>query len=155
MLGLSTQLLDSLKRGDLRRGREVRQLDLGYPRSALALERPKRASGLAAGDRAPDAPVRGAAGMPTRLFQLFKGTHWTLLGYEVERDAVPPREGLHIHTFGARGDLIDDGGHFVDAYTPSPGSWILVRPDGYVGAIVSTNHLDALEEYLRPRLMNV
>jgi len=149
MLGLSTQLLDSLKRGDLRRGREVRQLDLGYPRSALALERPKRASGLAAGDRAPDAPVRGAAGMPTRLFQLFKGTHWTLLGYEVERDAVPPREGLHIHTFGARGDLIDDGGHFVDAYTPSPGSWILVRPDGYIGAIVSTSHLDALEEYLR------
>lgn len=149
MLGLSTQLLDSLQRGDLRRGREVRQLDLGYPRSPLAWERPGRAFGLSAGDRAPDAPVHGAAGMPTRLFQLFKGTHWTLLGYEVERDAVPPRAGLHIHAFGVRGDLIDDGGHFRDAYTPSPGSWILVRPDGYLGAIVSTSHLDALEEYLR------
>lgn len=149
MLGLSTQLLDSLKRGDLRRGREVRQLDLGYQGSALALERPKRASGLAAGDRAPDAPVRGAAGMPARLFQLFKGTHWTLLGYEVDRDAVPPRAGLRVHTFGVRGDLVDDAGHFDAAYAPSPGDWFLVRPDGYIGAVVSTAHLDALEKYLR------
>jgi len=38
ILGLSTRLLDAHKRGDMRRGREVRQLDLAYPESALALE---------------------------------------------------------------------------------------------------------------------
>ena len=38
-----------------------------------------------AGDRAPDAPIRGAAGQKTRLFKLFQGPHWTLLGYEVDR----------------------------------------------------------------------
>ena len=97
MLGLSTKLLDALKRGEMRRGREVHQLDVGYPESLLALEKPERVGGLLAGDRAPDAPIRGSAGQPTRLFELFKGAHWTLLGYEVERDAMSPRRGLHIH----------------------------------------------------------
>lgn len=73
MLGLATGLLDALKRGDFRRGREVHQLDIGYPESSLALEKPERRGGLLAGDRAPDAPIMGAAGQPRRLFDLFKG----------------------------------------------------------------------------------
>ena len=129
MLGL-TKLLDALKRGENRRGREVHQLDIGYPESSLALEVPERTGGLLAGDRAPDAPVRGAGGQPVRLFDLFAGTHWTLLGYDVERASVSPRPGLRVHVFGAGGDLSDDGGHFVGAYAPSPGDWMLVRPDG-------------------------
>lgn len=151
MLGLATKLLDAAKRGEMRRGREVHQLDIGYPGSPLALERPERASGLLAGDRAPDAPIRGAAGQPQRLFELFKGPHWTLLGYDVQRDAVPPRANLHIHTFGARGDLLDEGGHFREAYALAPGEWVLVRPDGYVGAIVGSGDgdIEALERYLR------
>jgi FAD binding domain len=72
MLGLATKLLDAAKRGELRRGRDVQQLDLGYPWSSLALEKPAR-SRLIAGDRAPDAPIRGSAGQPMRLFELFKG----------------------------------------------------------------------------------
>jgi 2-polyprenyl-6-methoxyphenol hydroxylase-like FAD-dependent oxidoreductase len=149
MLGLSTKLLDALKRGEMRRGREVNQLDLGYPESSLSLEMPERRRGLLAGDRAPDAPIRGAAGQSTRLFDLFKGTHWTLLGYEVERDVRLPRPGLRIYTFGLCGDLIDESGHFRNAYTLAPGDWALVRPDGYIGAIVASNHVEALENYLR------
>ena len=42
MLGLSTKLLEAAKRGDIRRGREVQQLDIGYPGSSLALEQPDR-----------------------------------------------------------------------------------------------------------------
>jgi 2-polyprenyl-6-methoxyphenol hydroxylase-like FAD-dependent oxidoreductase len=149
VLGLSTELLDAAKRGEMRRGREVHQLDLGYPTSSLALEKPPRASGVHAGDRAPDAPIRGAAGQPKRLFDLFAGPHWTLLGYEVDRDRVPPQAGLHIYTFGARGDLIDHSNHFRNAYGVSPGDWVLVRPDGYIGAIVASQQLAALESYLR------
>jgi hypothetical protein len=149
VLGLSTELLDAAKRGEMRRGREVHQLDLGYPTSSLALEKPPRASGVHAGDRAPDAPIRGAAGQPKRLFDLFAGPHWTLLGYEVDRDRVPPQAGLHIYTFGARGDLIDHSNHFRNAYGVSPGDWVLVRPDGYIGAIVAAQELAALESYLR------
>ena len=147
MLGLATSLLDALKRGEMRRGREVHQLDIGYPESSFALEKPERHGGLLAGDRAPDAPIRGAAGQPVRLFELFKGAHWTLLGYEVQV-ALPPRTGLHIHRIGRGGDLIDDGGHFRDAYAPTAGDWVLVRPDGYVGAIVASADVWALEAYL-------
>lgn len=149
MLGLATKLLDAARRGDMRRGREVHQLDIGYPDSPLALEQPRRARGLLAGDRAPDAPVSGASGQATRLFDIFKGAHWTLLGCEVERDRVAPRPGLHIHTIGARGDLRDDGGHFQDAYALAPGDWVLVRPDGHVGAIVASANVDALAPYFR------
>ncbi len=149
MLGLATKLLDAAKRGEMRRGREVRQLDLGYAQSSLALEKPERRGGLLAGDRAPDAPIRGAAGQSTRLFELFKGPHWTLLGYQVERDVVPPRPRLHIHTLGPRGDIFDEGGHLRDAYALTSGDWVLVRPDGYVGAIVSSSQIGALETYLR------
>ena len=149
VLGLATKLLGDAKRGDMRRGREVQQLDLGYPGSSLAMEMPPRADGLRAGDRAPDAPVTGAAGQPVRLFQLFKGAHWTLLGWEVDRGDVAPRSGLHVHAFGDSGDLRDDGGHFRKAYGLAPGDWVLVRPDGHVGAIVAGAQLEALERYLQ------
>jgi 2-polyprenyl-6-methoxyphenol hydroxylase-like FAD-dependent oxidoreductase len=148
MLGLSTKLLDAAKRGDTRRGREVQQLDLGYGGSSLALENPSRSGDLLAGDRAPDAPLRGAGGQALRLFDLFNGPHWTLLGYEVARDRVPPRQGLQIHTLGPRGDILDAEGHFRDAYALAAGDWVLVRPDGYVGAIVSSTAINALENYL-------
>jgi 2-polyprenyl-6-methoxyphenol hydroxylase-like FAD-dependent oxidoreductase len=146
VLGLSTRLL---REATSRRGREVHQLDLGYFESSLALEKPERHDGLRAGARAPDAPICGAAGQPTRLFNLSRGAHWTLLGYETDRRSpIAPRPGLRIHFVGPRGDIIDDGGHVRDAYGLSPGDWVLVRPDGYVGAIVSTAEVSALDPYL-------
>src|SRR5262249_1555913 len=99
MLGLLTKLLRGLKTaGGVRRGRDTQQLARGYLESPLSWESPLRTSGVRAGHRAPDAPIRGAAGAPTRLFKLFQGPHWTLLGYEVDRaTAVRPRAGLHVH----------------------------------------------------------
>jgi hypothetical protein len=47
------------------------------------------------------------------------------------------------------GDLIDESGYLRDAYVLAPGDWVLVRPDGYIGAIVSSGEMDALETYLR------
>ena len=135
--------------GDMRRGREVHQLDIGYPGSSLALEKPERKGGVLAGDRAPDAPMRGAAGQPIRLFNLFQGPHWTLIGYEVDSaSGVAPRARLHIHRIGVGGDIVDDGGHFRAAYGLAPETWVLIRPDGYVGAIVSAGEAGALSQYL-------
>jgi 2-polyprenyl-6-methoxyphenol hydroxylase-like FAD-dependent oxidoreductase len=147
MLGLATRLLDEGKQGTMRRGRETRQLDLGYPGTSLALQTRERAR-VRAGDRAPDAPVRGAAGQPTRLFSLFRGPHWTLLGCEADRAAVAPRPGLRIHVVGPSGDVVDARGHIRDAYGLSPGDWVLVRPDGYLGAIIGADDVMALERYL-------
>ena len=147
MLGMTTQLLNEFKQGTMRLGHDTEQLDLGYSGTSLALQTRDR-DGVRAGDRAPDAPVRGAAGQPTRLFSLFRGPHWTLLGCEADRAAVAPRLGLCIHSIGPRGDILDDGGHFRDAYGLSPGEWVLVRPDGYVGAIIGADNVSALERYL-------
>lgn len=148
MLGLATKLLDALKRGEMRRGREVHQLDIGYPESSLTAEKPERHDGLLAGDRAPDAPMRAAAGQATRLFRLLQGTHWTLIGYHADRARLLSRPELHIHTFGAGGDLEDHSNHFADAYAPKAGDCMLVRPDGYIGAIISSTEIAALEAYL-------
>jgi hypothetical protein len=71
------------------------------------------------------------------------------LGYEAEHELVQGRPGLHIHTFGPRGDLVDEEGFFRDAYALTPGEWVLIRPDGYVGAIVASAELQALEGYLQ------
>jgi FAD binding domain len=148
MLGLATKLLEAAKAGSIRRGREVLRLDLCYPDSPLALEQPRRDGGLLAGDRAPDALLRRPSGLAIRLFDLFKGTHWTLLGYRVDRlSALAPRKGLHIHAVGPGGDIVDHEGHLRQGYGVEPGDWVLVRPDGYVGAIVSAQHSAALAAY--------
>jgi 2-polyprenyl-6-methoxyphenol hydroxylase-like FAD-dependent oxidoreductase len=147
MLGMVKRLLEEMKQGTIWRGRETRQLDLGYTGTSLGLQTRER-DGLRAGDRAPDAPMRSAAGQATRLFLLFQGPHWTLLGYEADRAAIAPRSGLRVRTVGSRGDLVDDRGHFQDAYGLSPGEWVLVRPDGYVGAIVGSEEISVLERYL-------
>lgn len=150
VLGLSTRLLQLQKQGGMRRGREVRQLDIGYRDSSLSKMPAERSGDLRAGDRAPDAPIRGAAGKPTRLFQLYQGTHWTLLVHEDGRETVGPRPGLHIHHIGPQGDVVDVWGYFRDAYAPAPGEWVLIRPDGYVGAILTSgaDRAAKLETYL-------
>jgi 2-polyprenyl-6-methoxyphenol hydroxylase-like FAD-dependent oxidoreductase len=152
MLQLSTALLDAARRGgEMRRGREVRQLDLTYPDSPLSFARPARPHGVQPGDRAPDAVVLGAGGQSTRLFMLFAGPHWTMLGRDVPPGAADAlrRAGLRLHLFGARGDMMDVHGQVEAAYGLQPGELVLVRPDGYVGAIAAAADVDALAAYMR------
>jgi 2-polyprenyl-6-methoxyphenol hydroxylase-like FAD-dependent oxidoreductase len=137
MLGLATRLLQATRTGGgNRRGRAEQQLDLGYPESSLA-------RGPNAGNRAPDAPARGAAGQPMRLFNLFQGTHWTLLVYEAP-SPIAARAGLRIHRIG--GDIIDDQGLAREHYGLTPGDCVLVRPDGYIGVV--TRDAAILDAYL-------
>ncbi|WP_395517464.1 FAD-dependent oxidoreductase [Pseudorhizobium flavum] len=149
MLGLATRLLDASKRGEMKRGREVRQLDIGYPVSPLSFELSFGRRGLQAGDRAPDAPIQGAAGQPSRLFQLFRGTHWTLLINGQE--AFAPRRDLHIHRVGDRGDVVDAFEQLHESYGLMPNESVLVRPDGYIAAILplSIETVARLESYLQ------
>ncbi|QFQ89825.1 FAD-binding protein (plasmid) [Paracoccus kondratievae] len=136
MLGLATRLLRESQSGGMRRGREVQQLDIGYPDSALIPDLPPRKGTLRPGERAPDAPVMGAAGQPSRLFHWFRGPHWTLLVHGATGVAPTPRAGLHIHHIGPQGDLIDHDGHVRAAYGLAQGEAALIRPDGYIAAIL-------------------
>jgi 2-polyprenyl-6-methoxyphenol hydroxylase-like FAD-dependent oxidoreductase len=150
VLGLSTKLLKAMQeRADRSRGRETYQLNIGYPHSSLSLGDSPRQTGVLAGDRAPDGRLQGAGGLPTRVFSVLKGTHWTLIGFGVSLTAGPaPRAGLHIHRIGDQGDLADANGDFEAAYGLQAGEWTLIRPDGYVGAIVTGDRLGDLEPYL-------
>lgn len=141
MLGLATRLLGEARDGPMRRNREVRQLDLGYRSSSLSLPDQPGGAKIEAGDRAPDAPCRGRAGQQKRLFSLFQGPHWTLVGTD-RADGLVHRRDVRVVIIGTEGELIDEGGHFADAYGLADGVWILVRPDGYVAAILATNELE-------------
>ncbi|WP_405830209.1 FAD-dependent oxidoreductase [Streptomyces sp. NBC_01176] len=111
MLGLSTRV----HRGEARRGAATRQLGLGYRGSSLAVETrvdlPEKA--LWAGDRAPDGTVEGV-----RLFDVFRGPHWTLLAVGTEGE-LPPLPGVRTVRIAS-----------YDRYGTGV---FLVRPDGYVG----------------------
>ncbi|MGW4765506.1 FAD-dependent oxidoreductase [Streptomyces pseudogriseolus] len=108
MLGLSTRI----HRGEARRGGATLQLDLGYRESSLSAETRTTPGPVRAGDRAPDGRVDGV-----RLFDAFRGPHWTLLALGTDAPE-PPRSvrlvrGPSHRTYGT--------------------GLFLVRPDGYVG----------------------
>ncbi|MGI5428207.1 FAD-dependent oxidoreductase [Streptomyces sp. CA-179760] len=109
MLGLST----SVHRGETRRGEATRQLGLGYRASSLTRETRTDPGPVRAGDRAPDGTVDG-----TRLFDAFRGPHWTLLALG---GAWPPALGERVRTVQGPAQGAYGAGLF------------LVRPDGYVG----------------------
>ncbi|GAA2398324.1 FAD-dependent monooxygenase [Streptomyces coeruleofuscus] len=121
MLGLST----SVHRGQTRRGAATRQLGLGYRDSSLTRETRTVPGALRAGDRAPDGELDGV-----RLFDAFRGPHWTLVAVGTEAPALP--EPVH----GVSG---------AEQATYGKGLF-LVRPDGYVGWAGETG--DGLRQYL-------
>jgi 2-polyprenyl-6-methoxyphenol hydroxylase-like FAD-dependent oxidoreductase len=167
LLDITSELLDAVldaikeKGGGLDAGatRELTQLMLRYPWSRLSRQTTSRATGPRPGDRAPDAPLYDAAtGTPTRLFDLFRGPHFTLLGLgersaaglgDVETDLVGPHlVGPHVvrpHLVGP-GGLLDDAGHVARAYGTD--ALILVRPDGYVGLVADPTQTGSVGEYL-------
>ncbi|NEA62387.1 FAD-dependent oxidoreductase [Streptomyces sp. SID12488] len=108
MLGIST----GVHRGEIRRGEATRQLALGYRDSSLAAETRPAPGPVHAGDRAPDGTVDGV-----RLFDTFRGPHWTLLTVGTAT-ALPP---LSVPTVR------------LSSYEAYGTGVFLVRPDGYVG----------------------
>ncbi|WP_432096081.1 FAD-dependent monooxygenase [Streptomyces sp. bgisy100] len=126
VLGISTDIhramLSAPRDVMPRRDAGTQQLGLGYRDGSLAVERrsalPEGA--LRAGDRAPDAPLPDGS----RLFDLFRGPHFTLLAFGTAE--LPPVDGATIHA------------HRVPADAPiareayAEHGLFLIRPDGYV-----------------------
>ncbi|MFJ9178808.1 FAD-dependent monooxygenase [Streptomyces sp. NPDC102360] len=131
ILGISTRIHHASAGGTpTRRGSEVQQLGIGYRESALTREtRPGLPDdALRAGDRAPDGRRGGV-----RLFDAFRGPHWTLLAVGV--DCELPR----VHEASIRTARIPA----YEAYGPGV---FLIRPDGYVAWAGET--AEGVETYL-------
>ncbi|MFD7707458.1 FAD-dependent oxidoreductase [Streptomyces sp. NPDC059786] len=125
MLGLSTKV----HRGEVRRGAATQQLDLGHRGRTLTEETRTGLPGdaLHAGDRAPDGRRGGV-----RLFDAFRGPHWTLLAVGTDEDLdlpeLPGVRTVRIPPYEAYGRGV-----------------FLIRPDGYVGW--AGDSADGLERY--------
>ncbi len=140
VIGISSELLDKSLQGAedaLERGEETQQLDLTYRTGPLALDTRGTGDGLRAGDRAPDAPC-AVDGQATRLFALYAGPHWTLLRFGPD---APRLDHPEVHSPA----IADSEGYLQKAYDVPPNASVLVRPDGYVGAI--TTDPEALAGY--------
>jgi 2-polyprenyl-6-methoxyphenol hydroxylase-like FAD-dependent oxidoreductase len=132
---------------------ELTQLMLGYPWSRLSRQDASLPGPLRAGDRAPDAPLRDSAGRPVRLFDLFRGPHFTLLGLGGHcspalsaTEAAGPAARIVRPFLVGPGGLLDDGGHVARAYGSD--ALVLVRPDGYIGLVASPADTGSVARYL-------
>jgi hypothetical protein len=116
---------------------DTSQLDITYRGGPLALSTTGTAA-LHVGDRAPDG-ICGVdtAGIPTRVFDLLRGAHWTVLTFG---DAAPDTVtemfwGAPVHRHS-----IDDPGVRA-SYGVSADTAVAVRPDGYIAKIASADEL--------------
>ena len=158
MLGVTTKQHRSMQADskDQRRGPETLQLGINDRGHSLAREARKAPGSVQAGDRAPDAPCHDAAGAPVRLFDLFRGPHFTLLAFGAGAFAdIEPGCGDVVNVWSvvrtgetAQGQaIVDTDGHAYRAYDAQDGTLMLIRPDGYVG-VVTDSTSEGLTEYL-------
>lgn len=120
------------------------QLGITYRGSRLSRDLDDT-TGIRAGNRAPDAPcVHATSGEQVRLFDLFRGIHFTLLAFGIQPLPPLPEECLGLlraYTItrpdnmivSDKHTLVDCDGHASSAYGVTGDALILVRPDGYVG----------------------
>jgi hypothetical protein len=166
MLGVTSKLHRDSLQGTVRDyrhrlGPETLQLGINYRNSSLTREPRESPGSVRAGDRAPDAPCHTAAGAPLRLFDVFRGPHFTLLGFEPL--AITQHFGSSVRTCltlraGEAAEaraiidtvMVDTEGHARRAYDVQDGTLVLIRPDGYIGLITERGSEGSIREYLKP-----
>jgi 2-polyprenyl-6-methoxyphenol hydroxylase-like FAD-dependent oxidoreductase len=136
-------------------GARSNHLDLHCRSSTLSRESAAPRSRLRAGDRVPDVRLWSVAeGREIRLFDVLRGTHWTVLGLgtpvprrfegdvrveTIATGAVPPGDKSLLDRWGEARRLLGRGGDTV----------LVVRPDGYLG-LRGGGDPDAVASYLAP-----
>ena len=148
VLKLSTQLLDKFQSAQrsLPSGSERFQLGLNYRESSLSKQATSLPLPLQAGDRAPDAPILDDKGNQIRLFDLFRGPHFTLLHTgDIPKDEWSKYRDIKLFQISKDKDA---SGFFGSAYGEQENLIYLVRPDGYIGFIGETTQMPALKTYI-------
>jgi hypothetical protein len=139
---------------------DTTQLSITYRGSPLARDLDDTA-GIRAGDRAPDATcVRAGSNEQVRLFDLFQGTHFTLLAFgEQPAPHLPAAYDSSLRAYTVAHPehttvlsdhvLVDSDGQAHRAYGSIGNALILVRPDGYVGLTAGVIDPGPILDYLR------
>ncbi len=132
--------------GSQPRGRQTQQLDINYRSSPLSSHRKRSDDALLAGDRAPDAAYVDQEGQRGRLFEAFRGPHYTLMifdGVDVQAPAAGPELNLV---------RLPSAGEAADTYGISGPTIVLVRPDNYIGLIDESPTPSAVSDYFSATL---
>lgn len=131
---------------------DTTQLGITYHGGPLAPASAGATPKLRAGDRAPDAICqRPGAEEPVRLFDLFRGPHWTVLLFcgPGHLDDIPATiHGADVRAYTVmqsedppgqlNNTVIDATGAAHASYGIDGGTVVLVRPDGYIASITNT-----------------
>ncbi|WP_214409626.1 FAD-dependent monooxygenase [Sphaerisporangium fuscum] len=136
-------------------------LTITYRGSRLSWPAPAPSAGPQAGDRAPDAPcLDTSTGERIRLFDLFRGPHWTLLAFGDDHgdlgrltsgDRSVPLGAYTITTSRTTTGphvVLDGERHAHRAYAVGSGELVLVRPDGYLAVRCPARDREIVERYL-------
>jgi len=159
VLGLSEKLYRQIAGNEeqMRRDAVTLQLGITYKEMSLSKTSSGVALNLSSGDRAPDATGLDGTGQPLRLFDLFRGPHFTLLqlfGGDSEKVETPFTNvkavavKRTVPSGHARNSVfVDADGHVATTYGGGIGEYILVRPDGYIGWTGSRTDLAGLHTF--------
>lgn len=152
VLGLSTKKYEAIGKLDptsIRRGKDEQQLGITYRGGPLETDGDQTTSGLQVGDRAPDAVMADAEGKPAKIFDAYRGPHFTAVAYgegaaRALNEIQWPADGaalrmVAVDAHSSIADLVltDGNGSFRDAYGVDEDTLFLVRPDGYLALIAS------------------
>jgi 2-polyprenyl-6-methoxyphenol hydroxylase-like FAD-dependent oxidoreductase len=152
VLGLATKKyagMAKLEPSSLTRGKDEQQIALSYRGGPLAPAAAESTATLHVGDRAPDSELHDRAGTPVRLFDLYRGPHFTAVAVgpgaaRVLGQLVWPTSGAQLRrvTIDRPDDdgavqLNDTVGTFRKHYGVTEDALLLIRPDGYLASIVT------------------
>ena len=138
---------------------DTTQLSITYRGGPLAQDLDDT-TGVRAGDRAPDSSFLVAAtNKQGRLFDLFRGPHFTLLAFgEQPAPHLPDvyKNFVHVYVVARGGNipttsdrvLLDIDGYIHYFYGIKRNALILVRPDGYIGLTGSNLGPQPIIDYL-------
>ena len=159
VLGLSTKKYEAIGKLDptsIRRGKDEQQLGITYRGGPLAAGE-QTTTRLCVGDRAPDALMVDAEGKPAKIFDAYRGPHFTAVAYgegaaRALNEIQWPADGaalrmVAVDAHSAFADLVltDGNGSFRDSYGVAEDTLFLVRPDGYLASIASGDMVSKAE----------
>lgn len=167
VLGLSTKKYEGIGKFDptsIRRGKDEKQLSLSYHGGPLAPLAADRTATLRVGDRAPNACLVNAFDDRVRLFDCYRGPHFTAIAYGAYAAAALaelewPTAGAQLTRLtidtGGKGDsrdgvLTDPTGEFARIYGLTRDALLLIRPDGYIGHIAIHNIAETTRDAIQP-----